>query len=309
MKSTTLSTGVLALWLGVAVEMGMLAGCVANSGPAVAGRPYENSLGMKFAPVPATRLLFSVWETRVRDFDAFAAAADYHTTAASMLTWDAHGKIATLRGSFADPWRQPSPNPAFLNGPDFPVVCVTWADGKAFCRWLTDKERMEGRLRSDQEYRLPTDAEWSLAAGLTGEAAGSPADKRNRIKGQYPWGTQWPPPAGAGNYYGEEWNDGHGVPGYRDGYQFTAPVGSFRPNQYGLYDLGGNAFEWCLDEYSPDRGVLRGASFADNNVDVNPGSLELSFRQLSRISVQPHALFGFRVVLAQAETPPTRSTR
>lgn len=274
-----------------------LAGCATTSGPAP-GRPHENNLGMKFVPVPGTTVLFSVWETRVRDFEAFTRAADYHRTAESLLTWNEAGQLTTLRGSFPDPWLKPSPHPAFANGPDFPVVCVTWEDCRAFCRWLTENERQKGRLRSDQEYRLPTDAEWSLAVGLTGEGEGSPADKRNRIKGQYPWDTQWPPPVGAGNFRGEEWNDGHGIPGYRDGFQFTAPVGSFRPNQYGLYDLTGNVFEWCLDEYSPERGVLRGGSFADNNVDVNPGSLQSSFRQLSRTTVQPHALFGFRVVLA-----------
>jgi formylglycine-generating enzyme required for sulfatase activity len=307
MKPTILPTGALALLLGMGA--GVLAGCAAASVPASTGRPDENSLGMKFVPVPGTPVLFSIWETRVRDFEAFSRAAGYHATAESMLTWNEAGQLTTLRGSFPDPWLKPSPHAAFTNGPDFPVVCVTWTDSQAFCRWLTDKERREGRLGADREYRLPTDAEWSLAAGLSGEGDGSPADKRNRIKGQYPWGTQWPPPAGAGNFRGEEWNDGHGIPGYRDGFQFTSPVGSFRPNPYGLYDVSGNVFEWCLGEDGAGRGVLRGGSFADNNVDVNAGSLQSSFRQLSRTTVQPHALFGFRVVLAAVGTSPAAGNR
>ena len=309
MKSTLLRTGVLALLLGAGVGMGGLAGCAAGAVSASTGRPYENSLGMKFAPVPGTPVLFSIWETRVRDFEMFSRAANYHATAESMLTWNEAGQLTTRRGSFSDPWLKPSPHAAFTNGPDFPVVCVTRADCLAFCRWLTDNERGEGRLGLDREYRLPTDAEWSLAAGLSNEGEGSPADKRNRIKGQYPWGPQWPPPAGAGNFHGEEWNDGHGIPGYRDGFQFTSPVGSFRPNPSGLHDLSGNVFEWCLDEYGPGQGVLRGGSFADNNVDVNQGSLQSSFRQLSRTTVQPHALFGFRVVLAATDASPAPGGR
>ena len=53
-------------------------------------------------------------------------------------------------------------------------------------------------------YRLPTDAEWSIAVGLDHETGDTPKDKNEKIKGVYPWGTQWPPPQGAGNYSGEE---------------------------------------------------------------------------------------------------------
>ena len=68
------------------------------------------------------------------------------------------------------------------------------------------------------------------------------------------WGNAWPPPKGAGNFadasthreFGIYWPK---VENYDDGYHVTAPVGSFAPNPYGLYDMGGNAWEWCEDVF------------------------------------------------------------
>ncbi len=96
-----------------------------------------------------------------------------------------------------------------------PVSNVTWDDAAAYCQWA-------GR-------RLPTEAEWVKAArgGREGQA--------------YVWGTQWPPPRGGGNF--------GSIDGYDDGYAGVAPVGSFAPNGYGLFDLAGNVWEWCQDWY------------------------------------------------------------
>lgn len=92
-------------------------------------RPFVNSLGMRFVPVSGSRVLFSVWETRVADFQAFVRASGHR--------WD------------------PGPNPAA--GPDLPVSFVSWQDATDFCRWLSGKEGLR--------YRLPTDKEWGVAVG------------------------------------------------------------------------------------------------------------------------------------------------
>jgi formylglycine-generating enzyme required for sulfatase activity len=101
-------------------------------------------------------------------------------------------------------------------------------DGRRFCAWLSKKE---GRT-----YRLPTSSEWTAAAGV---------DK-------YPWGNSFPPSGRDGNYAGTElvpkpsaWT----IPGHSDGFPRTSPVGSFPPNRNGLYDMGGNVWQWCEDEY------------------------------------------------------------
>lgn len=226
--------------------------------------PYLNSLGMKFVPVPGTKVLFSIWDTRVQDYRAYAKAN--------------HGINAD--------WNYPD----FKQGEDHPVVKVNWDDAKAFCEWLTKKERKSGKLTKNQEYRLPTDTEWSAAVGT----------------GKYPWGDQWPPPKGAGNY----------EPSLKvDDFACTSPVGSFAANRYGLYDMGGNVWQWCEDWYRsdmngeapPDKStegkddsagkkyhVVRGAGWGGYGQD----RLASSFRSPGNALYGRDDFTGFRCVLA-----------
>jgi formylglycine-generating enzyme required for sulfatase activity len=196
-------------------------------------------------------------------------------------------------------WR----SPGFVQGPAFPANGVSWEDAQAFCRWLTEKERRENRLRLGQEYRLPTDAEWSIAAGLGPESGKTPSDKDSKIKGVYPWGTQWPPPSGVGNYADEtakrvcpNWII---IKEYDDGYAQTAPVGCFQASQFGLYDMGGNVWEWCEDKCRPpsDSRVLRGASCQS----YGSGCLLSSFRGGAHPASR-HQFVGFRCVLVMGDT-------
>ncbi len=132
------------------------------------GQPFTNSLGMKFIPAADTRI--SVWETRVQDYEAFCRASGRHY--------------------------QP---PDFAQASTHPVVKVNWFDAMAFCKWLTEKERDENLIEDRQSYRLPTDREWSLAVGLANESGATPQARDGKIKNEFPWGKQWPPPTGAGN--------------------------------------------------------------------------------------------------------------
>jgi hypothetical protein len=227
--------------------------------------PCQNSLGMAFAEVLGTDVLFCLWETRVRDYAAYAGA---HT-------------------EVDNSWRKPG----FTQGDDHPVVNVSWQEAKWFCEWLTGKERTEGRLQPDQEYRLPTDAEWSVAVGLPKESGSTPSEKDRKIKDVYPWGTTWPPPSGAGNY-----DSSLKV----DTFDNTSPVGSFKPNQCGLYDLGGNVWEWCEDWYDSDQKsrVLRGASWSN----FNPDYLLPSYRDCDAPDIRFNR-FGFRCVLVGGSSP------
>jgi hypothetical protein len=222
--------------------------------------PCQNSLGMKFFPVPGTAVLFSVWDTRVQDYRVFA---------------DATG-------------REP-PKPRFAQGPTHPAVKVSWDDAEAFCQWLTARERTAGKIGAAQFYRLPTDDEWSAAVGLTEAKEGSPKDKSGKVKDVYPWGTQWPPPRGSGNYAK--------AIGVHD-YDYTSPAGSFAPNKFGLYDMGGNVWQWCEDLYDSEQTarVLRGCSFLDYDA-VDALS---SFRSWNLPGTRVDS-DGFRCVLAAGQ--------
>jgi formylglycine-generating enzyme required for sulfatase activity len=213
---------------------------------------------MPFVPIPETRIMACVWETRVADFEAFVRATGHDATS-GMLS------IGT------DGWKERGYSwnrPGFPQGPAHPVCGVSWEDARAFCLWLTKKEKESGLLQPGQCYRLPNDGEWSLAVGLGRETGDTPEAKSRGVPDVYPWGRAWPPPRNAGNYAGEEslrtkpanWTV---LTGYNDGYEGTSPVGAFGANELGLFDMGGNVKEWCLDECNPPdtSRVLRGASW------------------------------------------------
>ncbi|MEI8064284.1 MAG: bifunctional serine/threonine-protein kinase/formylglycine-generating enzyme family protein [Verrucomicrobiota bacterium] len=251
--------------------------------------PWENSLGMKFVPVPGTPVLFSIWDTRVQDFEAFVNASGYNATQAMYSFQAGEWK---QRG---DTWQAPG----FKQGPTHPVCGVSWEDAKAFCNWLTKTEQANGQIGRRQFYRLPTDEEWSAAVGLTNETGGTPKSKDSQLKDVYPWGTQWPPPPGAGNYAGEEFKrivpaNWLVITGYNDGFVWTSPVGSFAANRHGLFDITGNVWQWCEDLYAPGSPwrVMRGASWHDSD----PGDMLSSYRYYDQPGYR-YDRYGFRCVL------------
>lgn len=125
-----------------------------------------------------------------------------------------------------------------------------------------------------------------------------------KIKDVYAWGTQWPPPRGSGNFGGEEAQDKDWPPqlraiaGYRDGYPRTSPVGSFAANRYGLYDMAGNAGEWCEDSYNgvPHLRVWRGGTWNS----IQPGHLWLSTRGFDVLDSR-YSVVGFRIVISASQ--------
>jgi formylglycine-generating enzyme required for sulfatase activity len=151
-------------------------------------------------------------------------------------------------------------SPSFKQTDTHLVVMIGWEDAQEFYAWLTLVRC--GEIKAGQKYRLPTDAEWSVAVGLGKERGNTPREKSGLKKGGYPWGNYGPPRKGAGNYFGSL---------KVDKFYYTSPAGSFAANKLGLHDMGGNVGEWCEDKYAPTIGkdrVLRGPCI----VDLNPSS-------------------------------------
>ena len=180
---------------------------------------------------------------------------------------------------------------------------ISWDDAKYFCDWLTAKERGEGALTAAQFYRLPTDREWSEAAGLPYENGATPDERNGKIKAVYPWGKTWPPPANAGNYAGSEAKPGAPddlavLPNFRDAFPRTCAVPGHVPNAPGISDLGGNVWEWCGDAFNKKSGwrTLRGGSWATSAAE----QMLASFRRGVPPSFR-HDDIGFRCVIATGD--------
>tara|TARA_R110002096_G_scaffold187584_10_gene367082 strand:+ start:1160 stop:4438 length:3279 start_codon:yes stop_codon:yes gene_type:complete len=251
--------------------------------------PYENSLGMRFAPVPITGgptngklILFSTWETRLSDYRAFKAE---------------------------NPEIQQGET-RFPQDDSHPAVYIGYENATAFCNWLTESEKAKGNLKDGQHYRLPTDHEWSCAIGI-GELEdpdATPLSKDKALAKLWPWGDTWPPSDGTINCYGEE-NAGlelYGKPkdhlkNYSDGYRFTAPVDSMGAGKFGLYHMPGNIVEWTSDwsDESKTRRTFRSSAW----LHIPGGFFMSSARGFPQANVAGEAT-GLRAVLDLNQNAP-----
>jgi len=159
-------------------------------------------------------------------------------------------------------WRTPrlglAYSPGFVEAPRQPAVCLSWDDAHSYIAWLNAKVRARtpGAAGGDGPYRLPTEAEWEYAARAATTTA-----------------RWWGEAIGSGNANcngcGSRWDN-----------TLFAPVGSFGPNPFGLYDMLGNVWQWTEDCWNPSyagapgdggawtsgdctRRVLRGGSWSN----------------------------------------------
>lgn len=241
---------------------------------------WRNSLEMTFVPV--ADFMASAFETRVSDYRAF-------------LDTRPEGIVP--------------PSPGFEQEPDHPVAGVNLLEARAFCEWLTRKEQAEGLIEDYHAYRVPTDLQWSAMAGLTAEDGLTPEIRDVRkAPGQFPWGAQWPPPPRSGNFAdaaSRKTVPGGAIPGYDDGHELTAPVGSFDPNPYEIHDLAGNVWEWIDEPFGgPDSRLfpVRGGSWAS----FQQSNLLTAFRNALRPEFKRGGAgeYGFRCVVVDTRKDP-----
>jgi formylglycine-generating enzyme len=330
--------------LRVAFALPALAALVCHVSPLSASETKTNSIGMKLVLVPAGEFTMGAEEDpsdtlsafpyarrewldgetpahRVRitkpfylgahevtygQFLTFYHAAKYKTECErdGKPSWgyDSKGKLIESRNFrfWNAGWKQTFSHP---------VVYVSWNDATAFCRWLSKKE--------GKQYRLPTESEWEYACRAGTETryscgnnpedlvrVGNVADQDNRVA--HPG---WSNATIAVIKSDKQENTNIPFPylSSRDGYGFTAPVGKFRSNAFGLYDMHGNVWEWCSDWY--DEGYYS-RSPTDDPPGPNAGSSRVlrgggwnvtpvGYRSASRCGNVPADrgyLIGFRVV-------------
>jgi formylglycine-generating enzyme required for sulfatase activity len=256
---------------------------------------HENSLGMKFALIPPGHFTMgSPLSEKGRE------GGNKETQHVVTLTKGFYlGTTEVTNGQyrkFKSGHTSKSYQGLSLNGNGQPAVYVSWNDAVAFCDWLTKAERRRGKISSGDVYRLPTEAEWEYAcrAGTTTRTFWGNDEKSAGRYANVPDRTakrKWK------GWKTMEANDGHAI---------TAPVGSFRPNPFGLYDMIGNVDEWCRDWYglygrgaatdpggpkSGDRRVARGASWSSY-----PRYCRSAFRRGFKPGEQS-GYVGFRIVL------------
>ena len=169
---------------------------------------------------------------------------------------------------------------------DCPATFVSWDDATEFCKKLTEIERKAGKLKANEEYRLPTEAEWEYACRAGTTTAHSFGDDESKL-GEYAW------------FHGNAGDAGE---------KYAHKVGMKKPNPWGLYDMHGNVLEWCSDWYDdpltggvdpvgPEEGsnrVFRGGGWRGV-----PGGC----RSANRFSLDPSSrcdILGFRVARSQS---------
>jgi len=227
-------------------------------------------------PVRTVEITYGYWigrtEVTNRDYQRFLRASAY----------------VGLPDADSDYLKHVNGSSQMPKGRHHPVVWVSWKNAVAFCAWLNARERQAGRLPEDYLYRLPTEAEWELAA-----RGGSNQSGYLYSGAEYLKDAAW----------------------YRDNSRgSTQPVGTKRENGLGLYDMSGNVWEWCQDWYQntytglsatdpmgPGKGqhrVLRGGGWN--------GASPLC-RSACRGRMMPSittSFVGFRVALAPAGKAP-----
>jgi len=181
---------------------------------------------------------------------------------------------------------------------ELPMYFVSWDDGIEFCRLLTIKEKAAGRLPKGYEYNLPTEAQWEYAC-----RAGS---NTSTFAGDLVMNGRAAPVLDSIAWYGA--NNSIGYTGKKLGNSGAGPrnAGEKKGNAWGLQDMPGNLWEWCLDQYAPYPGgnvidpVASGAGVGRVNRGGSWGSAAASERSASRASnPQPEksAYRGFRIAL------------
>ena len=293
---------------------------LANKPPAVIGKEFKNSIGMQLVRISAGTFMMGsppgeegrfdnegqheveitqdyylgACEVTIGQFRRFVDASGFKTEAEK----DGEGGWGYDKAAEKFEGRKPKYTwrfTGFEQTDEHPVVNVTWNDAKAFCKWLGGQE--------GKDYGLPTEAQWEYACRAGTKTRYATGDREGSLKG---FANVADLSLKAFPGANPDWK----YVDFDDGYATTAPVGKFKKNGFGLFDMHGNVWEWCEDWFDskyyansprkdpegPESGksrVLRGGSWY-----VDPRLCRSAFR-VGLVPGHRDNVLGFRVVLRQ----------
>ena len=274
------------------------------------GTVIANSIGMKLAWIPEGKFMMGsddrdpnakdkekprhrvriskpfylgVHEVTIGQFREFVRAKKFETDAerSGYGGWGWHDAEGEFRLDPEYTWR----DTGFAQEDDQPVVNVSWNDANVYCRWLSRKE--------GAQYRLPTEAEWEYAARAGTTTIYLHGDDVERLP-QYANVMD----AAAREHWKKLQSSKYLTAS--DGFAFSAPVGEFPANRWGLFDMIGNAREWCSDRY--------GSKYYGDSPTLDPrGRSEARYRVIRGGGFSHSASRYCRVAARERQSPTYRS--
>ena len=257
----------------VAVVVAAMLFCSPVFAQGVKLKSVTNSIGMELIEIPAGKFTMG----------------DIAVVAVTLTKPFGLGKYEVTQGQWksvmgTEPWDTKE----FVKADkDCPATYVSWDDATDFCKKLTEVEHKAGKLKADEEYRLPTEAQWEYACRAGTTTTYSFGDDESKF-GEYAW------------------FDGNAL---KVGEKYAHEVGLKKPNPWGLHDMHGNVIEWCSDWYDgklaggidpvgPNAGsyrVLRGGNWFVSSPYCRP-----AFRNDGYPAYRYSRYFGFRVARSQS---------